>query len=93
MLVTGQVTMAAFLFAFVADTCLVGFLFVSAFLLFHVWLLLRGQTTSDWNAGLAPYHLGWRRNLLELLGTRWRLALLCPLAPSPLPGDGIQFHT
>uniref|UniRef100_UPI00398EA487 probable palmitoyltransferase ZDHHC24 n=1 Tax=Pristiophorus japonicus TaxID=55135 RepID=UPI00398EA487 len=93
MLVTGQVGPAGFLFAFVADTCVVGLLFVSAFLIFHLQLLLRGQTTPQWSAGRgSTYDLGWRRNVSELLGARWYLVCLCPLLPSSLPGDGIHFE-
>ncbi|XP_072345445.1 probable palmitoyltransferase ZDHHC24 [Scyliorhinus torazame] len=93
MLITGQVSLNAFWFAFVADTCVVGFLFVSAFLLFHLQLLWRGQTTREWSAGRhGLYDLGWRRNVIELLGQRWYLAWLCPLIPSSLPGDGVTFE-
>ncbi|KAG2469283.1 ZDH24 palmitoyltransferase, partial [Polypterus senegalus] len=91
MLITGQVTARAFAFAFVADTCVVGCLCVSAFLFFHVALMLRGQTTREWYSNQRPYSLGWRRNILECLGERWYVAWLCPLIPSPFPGDGIHF--
>ncbi|KAK6477750.1 putative palmitoyltransferase ZDHHC24 [Huso huso] len=53
--------------------------------LFHVTLM-------SVQPGLAPYSLGWRRNVCECLGQRWYLAWLCPLIPSPLPGDGIHFQ-
>ncbi|XP_041099201.1 probable palmitoyltransferase ZDHHC24 [Polyodon spathula] len=92
MLLIGQVTPRAFIFAFIADTCVVGCLCVSAFLLFHVTLMLRGQTTREWYSSRRPYSLGWRRNVCECLGQRWYLAWLCPLIPSPLPGDGIHFQ-
>ncbi|XP_066574916.1 putative palmitoyltransferase ZDHHC24 [Amia ocellicauda] len=92
MLVSGQVTARAFAFAFIADTCVVGFLLVAAFLFFHVVLMLRGQTTREWYSTRRPYSLGWRRNISECLGQRWYLAWLCPLIPSPLPGDGIHFQ-
>nr|XP_006642864.1 PREDICTED: probable palmitoyltransferase ZDHHC24 [Lepisosteus oculatus] len=63
-----------------------------AFLFFHAALMLRGQTTREWYSSRRPYSLGWRRNLQECLGRRWYLAWLCPLIPSPLPGDGIHFR-
>ncbi|GCC47514.1 hypothetical protein chiPu_0031616, partial [Chiloscyllium punctatum] len=88
-----QVSLSVFWFAFVADTCVVGFLFVSAFLLFHLQLLWRGQTTREWSTGRhGLYNLGWRRNVEELLGSRWYLTWLCPLVPSSLPGDGVTFQ-
>ncbi|XP_078064654.1 putative palmitoyltransferase ZDHHC24 [Mustelus asterias] len=93
MLITGQVSFPVFCFAFVADTCVVGFLFVSAFLLFHLQLLWRGLTTKEWSAGrYGLYDLGWRRNVTQVLGERWYLAWLCPLLPSELPGDGVTFE-
>ncbi|XP_072106976.1 probable palmitoyltransferase ZDHHC24 isoform X1 [Mobula birostris] len=93
MLITGHVGVSTFAFAFVADTCILGFLFMSAFLLFHLRLLWLGQTTREWSTSLRGlYDLGWRRNVVELLGSRWYLAWLCPLVPSPLPGNGVTFE-
>ncbi|CAL8268651.1 unnamed protein product [Boreogadus saida] len=92
MLVSGQVSPRAFAFAFIADTCVVGLLLVSAFLFFHVLLLLRGQTTREWYSSRRPYSQGPFGNLRHGLGARWFLCWLCPLIPSPLPGDGIHFQ-
>ncbi|XP_055783527.1 probable palmitoyltransferase ZDHHC24 [Salvelinus fontinalis] len=92
MLVSGQVTARAFAFAFIADTCVLGFLLVAAFLFFHLFLLLRGQTTREWYSIRRPYNLGLLGNLRHGLGTRWYICWLCPLIPSPLPGDGIHFQ-
>eukprot|EP00064_Thunnus_orientalis_P022748 superscaffoldBa00007954_g22964 len=92
MLVSGQVSARAFAFAFIADTCVVGFLLVSAFFFFHLFLLFRGQTTREWYSTRRPYSLGLLGNLRHTLGARWYLCWLCPLIPSPLPGDGINFH-
>ncbi|KAL7885932.1 hypothetical protein AOLI_G00062270 [Acnodon oligacanthus] len=91
MLVTGQVTAQAFAFAFIADTCVIGFLLVSAFLFFHVGLMVRGQTTREWYSARRPYSLGILANIRECLGERWFLCWICPLIPSVLPGDGIHF--
>ncbi|XP_010896625.1 probable palmitoyltransferase ZDHHC24 [Esox lucius] len=92
MLVSGQVTARAFAFAFIADTCVLGFLLVAAFLFFHLFLLLRGQTTREWYSIRRPYNLGVLGNLRHGLGARWYVCWLCPLIPSPLPGDGIHFQ-
>lgn len=89
--ITGQVTARAFAFAFIADTCVVGFLLVAAFLFFHVVLMLRGQTTREWYSTRQPYSLGVLANVRECLGKYWYICWLCPLIPSPLPGDGINF--
>ena len=89
---SGQVSARAFAFAFIADTCVVGFLLVSAFFFFHLFLMIRGQTTREWYSTRRPYSLGLLGNLRNSLGVRWYLCWLCPLIPSPLPGDGIHFQ-
>ncbi|XP_043931343.1 probable palmitoyltransferase ZDHHC24 [Protopterus annectens] len=88
----GQVSSSAFVFAFVADTCVFGFLLVSGFLLIHIILLFGGQTKKEWFNSQFSYDLGWHRNIKELLGKRWYLVWLFPLVSSPLPGDGIDFE-
>ncbi|KAM5138404.1 putative palmitoyltransferase ZDHHC24 isoform 1-T2 [Mantella aurantiaca] len=93
MLVLGQVKLSTFLFAFVADTCIVGFLFCFAFLTFHLILLSRGATTKEWFGGHATdYNYGWKTNVKNFLGERWYLVWLSPLIQSRLPGDGINFE-
>nr|XP_014426551.1 probable palmitoyltransferase ZDHHC24 isoform X1 [Pelodiscus sinensis] len=91
MLLTGQVSTSTFMYAFLADTCVVGFLFCSGFLFFHVLLSLRGQTVREWFGENRCYDLGWHHNLQEALGDRWHLVWLCPLLVSTLPGDGVAF--
>lgn len=87
----GQVSARAFLFAFIADTCVVGFMLVSAFFFFHIGLMVRGQTTREWFSSRRPYSLGVLDNLRHMLGLRWFICWLCPLIKSPLPGDGMNF--
>ncbi|XP_066466334.1 probable palmitoyltransferase ZDHHC24 [Tiliqua scincoides] len=93
MLLMGQVSIPTFIYAFVSDVCLVGFLFSTGFFLFHCLLALRGQTTKEWFEGNRQYDLGWRDNLQEVLGNQWHLVWLVPFIASPLPGDGITFRT
>ncbi|XP_065264041.1 probable palmitoyltransferase ZDHHC24 [Emys orbicularis] len=93
MLLTGQVSTSTFIYAFMADTCVVSFLFCSGFLFLHVLLSLRGQTTREWFGKSRCYDLGWRRNLQEALGDRWHLVWLCPFLASPLPGNGVAFES
>uniref|UniRef100_A0A8D0HTZ1 Palmitoyltransferase ZDHHC24 n=1 Tax=Sphenodon punctatus TaxID=8508 RepID=A0A8D0HTZ1_SPHPU len=89
----GQVSAVTFAYAFMADVCVVGFLFCSGFLLFHSLLTLRGQTTKEWFGESHQYDLGWHCNLREALGERWHLVWLSPLIASPLPGDGVTFQS
>ncbi|CAI5798064.1 probable palmitoyltransferase ZDHHC24 [Podarcis lilfordi] len=93
MLLMGQVNITIFIFAFVTDVCIVGFLFCTGFLLFHSLLALRGQTTNEWFEGDRQYHLGWKDNLREVLGDQGHLVWFMPFIASPLPGDGITFRT
>ncbi|XP_069063734.1 probable palmitoyltransferase ZDHHC24 [Pleurodeles waltl] len=93
MLVTGQISASTFVFAFVADICVVGLLFCSGFLALQTALLFRGATSKEWYCGQRCYDLGWRHNVREFLGTRWFLIWLSPWIASPLPGDGIHFET
>ncbi|XP_063172961.1 probable palmitoyltransferase ZDHHC24 [Candoia aspera] len=93
MLLMGQVDVAAFVYAFVTDVCVVGFLFCASFLVFHSLLALRGQTTKEWFEGNRQYDLGWRNNLRQVMGDRWLLAFLTPFTASPLPGGEITFQT
>ncbi|XP_070622434.1 probable palmitoyltransferase ZDHHC24 isoform X2 [Erythrolamprus reginae] len=93
MLLIGQVSFVTFVYAFVTDICIVGFLFCVSFLLFHSLLALRGQTTKEWFEGNLRYDLGWRNNLRQIMGSHWLLAFLTPFATSRLPGDGIAFQT
>ncbi|XP_032090248.1 probable palmitoyltransferase ZDHHC24 [Thamnophis elegans] len=93
MLLMGQVSFVTFVYAFVTDICVVGFLFCISFLLFHSLLALRGQTTKEWFEGNRQYHLGWRNNLRQIMGNHWLLAFLTPFITSHLPGDGINFQT
>ncbi|XP_063294660.1 probable palmitoyltransferase ZDHHC24 [Pelobates fuscus] len=92
MLVTGQVTPSTFIFAFVADTCVVGFLFCFAFLILHCSLLYSGATTKEWFGGHArAYDHGWKTNVRNFLGERWYLIWVSPWIESQLIGDGIHF--
>lgn len=88
----GQVSARAFTFAFIADTCVVGFLLVSAFFFFHIALMVRGQTTREWYSSRRPYNLGVLDNLRHMLGLHWYISWFSPLIKSPLPGDGMNFR-
>ncbi|XP_066438644.1 probable palmitoyltransferase ZDHHC24 isoform X1 [Eleutherodactylus coqui] len=89
----GQVSGSAFVFAFVADTCVVGFLFCLAFLVLHSFILYRGSTTKEWfNGHSRDYDYGWKKNARTFLGERWYLVWLSPWIQSTLTGDGINFE-
>ncbi|KAM4017087.1 putative palmitoyltransferase ZDHHC24 isoform 1-T2 [Anomaloglossus baeobatrachus] len=93
MFITGQVSGSAFIFAFVADTCVVGLLFSLAFFILHCFILCRGSTTREWFSGNdRDYDHGWKKNARTFLGERWYLVWLSPWIQSQLTGDGINFE-
>ncbi|XP_044126544.1 probable palmitoyltransferase ZDHHC24 [Bufo gargarizans] len=93
MFLTGQVSGSAFVVAFVADTCVVGFLFCLAFFILHCSILYRGSTTREWFGGHErAYDHGWKKNAKNFLGERWYLVWLSPWIQSRLAGDGVNFE-
>lgn len=62
-------------------------------LLFHCRNIYNGQTTYERRCTNREYDLGWKRNVLEVLGYNFYLVWVFPLIPSPLPGNGIDFVT
>uniref|UniRef100_A0A8C4PYP9 Palmitoyltransferase n=1 Tax=Eptatretus burgeri TaxID=7764 RepID=A0A8C4PYP9_EPTBU len=86
----GQLDSASFVFAFIADTCVAALLFVSVLLLLHVWLLVHGQTATEWRRG----DWGTQRSILYMLrswlGHRWYLVGLSPFIRSEVPGNGTE---
>jgi len=62
-------------------------------LAYHVNLVFKGKTTYENNNSIGLYNLGLKQNLLEVFGKNWRKAILWPMAPSPLPHNGIDWDT
>ena len=83
----------SFFVSFQCGTCMIASVAFTGLFLYHLQLIVRGQTTHEWrNERERPYDLGWQKNVEEALGTRWYLVWLFPLLPSPLPGDGVYFR-
>lgn len=80
--------------SFLSVVCTLGGIFVGILLYIHVTQALRNQTTYETNVSKEmKYDLGWRRNLVEVLGPHWILVWLWPTIVSKLPGVGIHFMT
>ena len=69
-----------------------------ALLFLFSWLLqiqltqmYHGQTKHERKQGITQYDLGWRKNVEEVLGHRYKLVLLWAWIPSQLLGDGVTF--
>ena len=56
----------------------------------HGWNLYNGQTYWESYQKLRQ-RKGLLYNIVDLMGTRWWLILLCPLFSSPQPGDGMHY--
>ncbi|XP_070538489.1 probable palmitoyltransferase ZDHHC24 [Ptychodera flava] len=80
-----------FMMSFLCGTCIITFGLFSVLLFWHGDLILKGQTTHEKSVKDKSYDLGWRENVKEALGERWKLVWLSPFISSPLPGDGIEF--
>jgi len=68
-------------------------LLTTVLLAYHINLVIKGRTTYENNNSLGLYNLGWKQNLLEVLGKNWRKALIWPMVNSALPHNGIDWDT
>ena len=56
----------------------------------HGWNLYNGQTYWEFQQKL-PQKRGLLHNMVDIMGTRWWLLMLCPFISSPQPGDGMHY--
>lgn len=56
--------------------------------LMQIW---NGQTYYEYCAGTNEYCKDLHSNIVEVMGRNWWFSWLCPLFPSPQPGDGTQY--
>lgn len=81
-----------FLMAIFTSISILGFLYCTVMVGFHLRNLVKGRTTFEMAKKLGHhYDLGLVENLRQAFGENWKFAWICPLIPSPLPGDGIEF--
>lgn len=67
---------------------------LSVFLLFvQIQCIASGQTIHEKKASIILYDLGIKKNFIEVLGSKWFLAIFCPFFSSHLKGNGINFIT
>jgi len=89
--VLGYLTFPEMLLSSMLLFCMAVAAMLSALLAYHTRNMLAGQITTERTHKVYTYDLGWRRNVQAVMGKNWRLALLSPWLPSPLPGDGCEF--
>ncbi|MCU0402686.1 MAG: hypothetical protein MUE75_17060, partial [Algoriphagus sp.] len=82
-----------FAVSFISAMCIVGFLLFAFLSVYHGRNIYRGQTCFEASAGQRQYDYGSSENLRQIFGSRWLLAWFCPLMPSPLPGNGVEFQS
>lgn len=93
MLITGLDASWLQVYIFFWSVHFAALLLTTVLLAYHVNLVFKGKTTYENNNSIGLYNLGLRQNLLEVFGKNWRKAIMWPMAPSPLPHNGIDWDT
>ena len=52
-----------------------------------------GRTTFESNRSITLYNLGWKQNILEVFGDKWKRTLIWPFVSSKLPHNGVDWDT
>ncbi|XP_065192860.1 probable palmitoyltransferase ZDHHC24 [Sycon ciliatum] len=68
----------------------VSLLLSTAMAYFQLLHILYGQTAYERKHRITDFAVDWKGTLREIAGTRWYVALLSPLIPSPRHGDGLN---
>ncbi|GLH03261.1 Palmitoyltransferase, partial [Gryllus bimaculatus] len=55
--------------------------------------LFKGSVTYEMNHNITDYNKGLKNNVACVFGKRWFISWLCPLIPSELPNDGVNWET
>lgn len=71
--------------------CVAAMCSMVALLGYHLKNLYHGQITHESSHKIFIYDLGWKENIRQVFGDRWRIAWLSPWIPSELPCDGLEF--
>lgn len=92
MLIFGYASGYQFYVLFLAGISIFSLCLFTGLLIFQVRLISKGQVTYERKRGKLEYNLGLIENIKDVLGTRWYIAWISPIIPSPLPGDGVVFR-
>ena len=87
---SGGVSLFNFFVVIVSWLCFMQFFGCSGCFFFQMKLIFSGQTTYEWRHGIFLYDRGWRRNFLDVCGSRWFFWWLFPvfhLQPLASTGD------
>ena len=81
----------SFITTFLTSVAFMVLLGASALLYLQLAQIWNGQTYHDYCSGDNEYCRDLRSNIVEVMGRNWWCCWLCPLIPSPQPGDGTQY--
>ena len=93
MLITGLDASWLQVYIFFTSVHFAAFLLTAVLLGYHANLVFRGRTTYENNNNIGLYNLGWKQNLVEVLGKNWKKAIFWPRAPSAMPHNGVDWDT
>jgi palmitoyltransferase len=87
----GMVSAVQFFFTFINFIAMIMSFLMFFYFLINLRMVLNGQTWNESAKRIKVYKLGWKENLLEVLGSNWLSAVLNAFAGLRLPGDGTFF--
>lgn len=90
--VLGAVSAYGFLVATLHAMGLIVLTLTTYLLVQQSFCIFRGQTLHERKYNIYTYNLGWKRNFLNVFGSRWYLVWLSAWLKSPLTGDGLSFQ-
>lgn len=93
MLITGMDASWLQVYIFFTSVHFAAFLLTTVLLGYHANLVLSGRTTYENNNNVGLYNLGWKQNLIEVLGKNWKKAIFWPRAASAMPHNGVDWDT
>lgn len=82
---------ASQVYLFITTLSGLGLVFCSAWLYFHLRLILQGTVAHEMRKCINIYNFGPLKNVEMVFGKRWHLSWISPFINSPLPCDGIKF--
>ncbi|KAI9577378.1 probable palmitoyltransferase ZDHHC24 [Glossina fuscipes] len=69
----------------------IALIYTGVLLFFHGSNILKGAVSYH-ERQTAKYDMGWRKNLIMVMGNRWHLVWLSPFLDSQLPHDGVHWE-
>lgn len=90
--ILGMLDLKDFYFVFTNTITFILFFLMFIYFSINFKMALDGQTWNENAKNIRLYNLNWKTNLLEIFGSNWKIALVCPFASLQLPSDGATFR-